>query len=68
MHRVIKETLNAHSEYTEDDIDGRPHHIINQYVIMEEIGRGSYGAVHIATDQFGNEYVSVRDRLRIPHL
>lgn len=26
---------------------------------MEEIGRGSYGAVHLAKDQFGNEYVSI---------
>jgi len=58
MHREIKETLNAKSEYTEGEVDGRAHHIINQYTIKEEIGRGSYGAVHIATDQFGNEYVS----------
>lgn len=40
-----------------DEQDGRSHHRINQYVIKEEIGRGSYGAVHLATDQFGNEYV-----------
>ena len=57
MHRDIKETLNAKSEYTEDSLDGKPHHIINQYAIKEEIGRGSYGAVHLATDQYGNEYV-----------
>ncbi|KAB5570527.1 CAMKK/META protein kinase [Coniochaeta sp. 2T2.1] len=56
VHRDIKETLNAKSEYTEDGVDGRPHHVINQYVIKEEIGRGSYGAVHLATDQYGNEY------------
>ncbi|RKU43555.1 hypothetical protein DL546_002422 [Coniochaeta pulveracea] len=55
-HREIKETLNARSEYTEDGQDGHPHHVINQYVIKEEVGRGSYGAVHLATDQYGNEY------------
>ena len=31
--------------------------MVNQYTIMEEIGRGSYGAVHIATDQYGKEFV-----------
>ncbi|KAK4196698.1 putative calcium/calmodulin-dependent protein kinase [Triangularia verruculosa] len=56
VHREIKETLNAHSEYTSDDSDGRSHFHVNQYVIKEEIGRGSYGAVHLATDQFGKEY------------
>ncbi|KAK4190414.1 putative calcium/calmodulin-dependent protein kinase [Podospora australis] len=55
-HREIKETLNARSEYTSDDPDGRSHFMINQYVIKDEIGRGSYGAVHLATDQYGNEY------------
>lgn len=55
-HRQVKETLNARSEYASDESDGRSHHRINQYVIKEEIGRGSYGAVHLATDQFGNEY------------
>ncbi|KAJ9152011.1 CAMKK/META protein kinase [Pleurostoma richardsiae] len=55
-HREIKETLNARSEYTNDDDDGRSHHTINQYVIKEEIGRGSYGAVHLAVDQFGHEF------------
>ncbi|KAK0732749.1 kinase-like domain-containing protein [Apiosordaria backusii] len=55
-HREIKETLNARSEYTSDDSDGRSHFRVNQYVIKEEIGRGSYGAVHLATDQFGKEY------------
>jgi [calcium/calmodulin-dependent protein kinase] kinase len=58
VHREIKETLNAKSEYTEDGDNGHPHHVINQYVIKEEIGRGSYGAVHIARDQYGQEYVS----------
>ncbi|KAK3357664.1 kinase-like domain-containing protein [Lasiosphaeria hispida] len=54
-HREVKETLNARSEYGNDD-SSPGHHRVNQYVIKEEIGRGSYGAVHLATDQFGNEY------------
>ncbi|KAI8628703.1 Pkinase-domain-containing protein [Xylariaceae sp. FL1651] len=54
QHREVKETLNA--KYTSDEIDGRSQHTVNQYVIREEIGRGSYGAVHLATDQFGNEF------------
>lgn len=45
-------------EILSDESDGRTHHRINQYVIQDEIGRGSYGAVHIGTDQFGTEYVS----------
>ncbi|KAL2145112.1 hypothetical protein VTI28DRAFT_7862 [Corynascus sepedonium] len=55
-HREIKETLNARSEYYNEDSDGRSHHQINQYIIKDEIGRGSYGSVHSAVDQFGNEY------------
>ncbi|EXF77338.1 hypothetical protein CFIO01_12630 [Colletotrichum fioriniae PJ7] len=50
------ETLNAVTEYGTEAQDGSSHHRINQYVIKEEIGRGSYGAVHLATDQFGTEY------------
>lgn len=53
-----QETLDARSQYTSNDADGRSHFRVNQYVIKDEIGRGSYGAVHLATDQFGNEYVS----------
>jgi len=53
----LQETLNARSEYANDDSDGRSHHRINQYIIKEEIGRGSFGAVHLATDQFGEEFV-----------
>lgn len=56
-HDDPQETLNARSEYTDEDPDGRSHHHINQYVIKDEIGRGSYGAVSLATDQYGNEYV-----------
>ncbi|CAJ2506336.1 Uu.00g004660.m01.CDS01 [Anthostomella pinea] len=56
QHREIKETLNAKTEYTNDEADGSSQHTINQYTIREEIGRGSYGAVHLATDQFGKEY------------
>ncbi|KAH6624315.1 kinase-like domain-containing protein [Chaetomium sp. MPI-SDFR-AT-0129] len=55
-HREIKETLNARSEYTNEDAEGRSHHHLNQYVIKDEIGRGSYGAVYLANDQFGTEY------------
>ncbi|EFY90774.1 CMKK2 protein [Metarhizium acridum CQMa 102] len=55
-HREIKETLDARVEFTSDEVDGRTYHRINQYVIVEEIGRGSYGAVHRATDQFGTEF------------
>ncbi|KAK4106088.1 kinase-like protein [Parathielavia hyrcaniae] len=48
-HREIKETLNARSEYANEDSEGHAHRRINQYVIKEEIGHGSYGAVHLAT-------------------
>lgn len=53
----MQETLNARSEYTLSQDDGTAEHRINQYVIKQEIGRGSFGAVHVAADQFGNEYV-----------
>ncbi|PWY70184.1 calcium/calmodulin dependent protein kinase [Aspergillus heteromorphus CBS 117.55] len=56
VRRPVKETLNARSEYTTSQDDGTAEHRINQYVIKQEIGRGSFGAVHLATDQFGNEY------------
>ncbi|KAI9040272.1 putative calcium/calmodulin dependent protein kinase [Aspergillus affinis] len=36
--------------------DGTAEHRINQYWIKQEIGRGSFGAVHLAIDQFGNEF------------
>lgn len=36
--------------------DGTAEHRINQYVIKQEIGRGSFGAVHVAVDQYGKEY------------
>ncbi|KAJ8118828.1 hypothetical protein ONZ43_g3917 [Nemania bipapillata] len=54
QHREVKETLDA--KYTNDEIDGKSQYTVNQYVIEEEIGRGSYGAVHRATDQFGHQY------------
>ncbi|KAJ5693395.1 Calcium/calmodulin-dependent protein kinase kinase cmkC [Penicillium macrosclerotiorum] len=54
--RPVKETLDARSEYTTSQDDGTAEHRINQYVIKQEIGRGSFGAVHLAADQFGNEY------------
>ncbi|KAH9884436.1 Pkinase-domain-containing protein [Xylariomycetidae sp. FL2044] len=56
QHREVKETLNARTEWTKEDADGRSQQTINQYIIKEEIGRGSYGAVHLATDQYGTEY------------
>jgi hypothetical protein len=56
-HRAVKETLNAHSEYTNNEEDGKAEHRINQYLIMDEIGRGSCGSVHLAIDQYGTEYV-----------
>ncbi|KAI6785762.1 Calcium/calmodulin-dependent protein kinase kinase-like protein [Emericellopsis cladophorae] len=55
-HHEVKETLDAHVEFMSDETDGRTHHRINQYVIQDEIGRGSFGSVHLGTDQFGTEY------------
>ncbi|KAL4974331.1 kinase-like domain-containing protein [Aspergillus desertorum] len=54
--RTVKETLNARSEYILSGDDGTAEHRINQYAIKQEIGRGSFGAVHVAVDQYGNEY------------
>lgn len=54
--REIRETRNARSEYTNSQDDGASQRRINQYLIQQEIGRGSFGSVHLATDQFGNEY------------
>jgi [calcium/calmodulin-dependent protein kinase] kinase len=52
----IQETLNARTHYGSSEDDGAAVHRINQYTIKQEIGRGSFGAVHLAVDQFGNEY------------
>ncbi|KAF3193510.1 hypothetical protein TWF225_010248 [Orbilia oligospora] len=49
--REVKETLDASMQYNEND-DRR----INQYIIKQEIGRGSFGSVHLATDQDGIDY------------
>ncbi|KAL5375017.1 hypothetical protein DPSP01_011507 [Paraphaeosphaeria sporulosa] len=54
--RRVKETLNARSEYSNSEDDGTAQHRINQYLIKQEIGRGSFGAVHLAVDQYGQEY------------
>ncbi|KAL8685718.1 MAG: hypothetical protein Q9224_005703, partial [Gallowayella concinna] len=54
--KPVKETLHARSEYTNSEDDGGAVHRINQYIIKQEIGRGSFGAVHLAVDQHGNEY------------
>ncbi|KAG0648518.1 kinase C [Hyphodiscus hymeniophilus] len=56
QHRAVKETLNARSEYTNNEEDGKAEHHINQYIVKDEIGRGSFGAVHLAVDQYGKEY------------
>ncbi|KIX99039.1 uncharacterized protein Z520_05500 [Fonsecaea multimorphosa CBS 102226] len=55
-HRPVKESLNARSEYVTSKDDGVAEHRINQYIIKQEIGRGSFGAVHLAIDQYGKEY------------
>jgi hypothetical protein len=52
-----QESLNARSEYITSQDDGVAEHRINQYLIKQEIGRGSFGAVHLAKDQYGKEYV-----------
>lgn len=54
---VNQETLNARSEYSNSEDDGTAQHRINQYLIKQEIGRGSFGAVHLAVDQYNHEYV-----------
>lgn len=55
-NKRIKETRNARSQYTNSEDDGASQRRINQYVIEQEIGRGSFGSVHLAIDQFGQEY------------
>ena len=59
--REVKETLHARSEYSNSQDDGGAIHRINQYQIKQEIGRGSFGAVHLAVDQYGIEYVRLLD-------
>ncbi|KAF1915448.1 kinase-like domain-containing protein [Ampelomyces quisqualis] len=54
--RRVKETFNARSEYSNSEDDGTAQHRINQYLVKQEIGRGSFGAVHLAEDQYGHEY------------
>lgn len=55
-NRIVKETSNARSEYSNNEEDGASQRRINQYLIKEEIGRGSFGAVHLAVDQYDEEY------------
>ena len=65
-----QETFNARSEYSNSEDDGSAQHRINQYLVKQEIGRGSFGAVHLAVDQYGNEYVRItnpRARIRAAH-
>ena len=52
-------TFNARSEYSNSEDDGSAQHRINQYLVKQEIGRGSFGAVHLAVDQYGQEYVRI---------
>ncbi|KAF2669206.1 kinase-like protein [Microthyrium microscopicum] len=54
--KPVKTTLNAQSKYSNSEDDGPAEHRINQYLIQQEIGRGSFGSVHLAVDQFGREY------------
>ncbi|RKF59168.1 Calcium/calmodulin-dependent protein kinase kinase cmkC [Erysiphe neolycopersici] len=64
--REIKETLNASSKYVKNKY-GKTENHINQYILKDEIGRGSYGAVHYAVDQSKTEYaikVVSKSRLR----
>ncbi|RPB15996.1 kinase-like protein [Morchella conica CCBAS932] len=51
----IRETLNACLTY-DDEEDGGQGARINQYTIKQEIGRGSFGAVHLVEDQTGKRY------------
>ena len=60
----VKETLDARSHYGSSDDDGAAVHRINQYIIKQEIGRGSFGSVHLAEDQFGTEYVCLLSKER----
>lgn len=55
-NRIVKETSNARAEYSNNEEDGASQRRINQYMIKEEIGRGSFGAVHLAVDQYDEEY------------
>ncbi|KAI0996430.1 Calcium/calmodulin-dependent protein kinase kinase [Podosphaera aphanis] len=52
----VKLTLNASSKSIYNSETGKTEFHVNQYVIKEEIGRGSFSAVHRSIDQNGNEY------------
>lgn len=52
----VKETLDAHSHYGSSSDDGSAINRVNQYIIKQEIGRGSFGSVHLAEDQYGTEF------------
>ncbi|KAF8473514.1 kinase-like domain-containing protein [Kalaharituber pfeilii] len=52
--REVKETLDACVQYGDED-SGQGMRL-NQYTIKQEIGRGSFGAVHLAVDQTGQTY------------
>ncbi|KAL8805880.1 MAG: hypothetical protein Q9182_001661 [Xanthomendoza sp. 2 TL-2023] len=69
--KPVKETLHARSEYTNSEDDGGAIHRINQYIIKQEIGRGSFGAVHLAAvKEFSKSRLRKRAQsniLRRPH-
>lgn len=54
----VKEAFSLRLRYTSNLEDGNREYRVNQYIIKDEIGRGSLGAVHLAVDQYGTEYVS----------
>lgn len=53
--RMIKETKIARSDHIDSEEDEGSVRRINQFVILQEIGRGSFGIVHLATDQYNHE-------------
>ncbi len=63
MSPCFQETYNAQSYHSNSEDDGASQIRINQYLIMQEIGRGSFGAVHLATDQYGKEFVRSHHRI-----
>ncbi|KAK9456538.1 kinase-like domain-containing protein [Dipodascopsis uninucleata] len=54
-YRDIKETLDAQYRQEGDT------QVLNQYIIKEEIGRGSYGAVSKAIDSQTNEIYAIKE-------
>lgn len=59
-----QETLDARSHYGSSEDDGTSIVRVNQYILKNEIGRGSFGAVHLAVDQYGAEFVRTHSPIR----